>query len=76
MQRDAQGRKHNVTYTSLHFRGTGSHERLFEALAAMLSRNALNPVDMSVLYKHYAEEDQSPPVNYLRIPQLLGRYIL
>ena len=74
MQRDAQGRKHNVTNMSLHFRGAGSHERLFEALAAMLSRNALNPADMSVLYKHYAEEDQSPPVNYLRIPQLLGRY--
>ena len=76
MQRDAQGRKHNVTNMSLHFRGAGSHERLFEALAAMLSRNALNPADMSVLHKHYAEEDHSPPVNYLRIPQLLGRHVL
>lgn len=72
MQRDALLRKHDTTNMSLHFKGAGSHEKLFEALTAMLSRNALNPADMSVLYKHYSEEGNSPPVNYLRIPQLLG----
>lgn len=72
LQKDAQGRNHNVTNMSLYFRGVGSHEKLFEALAAMLSRNALNPADMSILYKHYADESNPPPVHYIHIPQLLG----
>ena len=59
---------------SLHFSGVGSHARLFEALAAMLSRNALNPADVSILYKHYAEEESPPPAHYLHVPQLLGKF--
>jgi negative elongation factor C/D len=50
---------------SLNFSGVGSHARLFEALAAMLSRNALNPADISILYKHYAEEESPPLAHYL-----------
>ncbi len=73
LQKDAQERNYNVTNMSLYFRGVGSHEKLFEALAAMLSRNALNPADMSILYKHYADEGSSPPVHYIHIPQLLGK---
>ena len=72
LQRDAQGRNHDITNMSLHFKGVGGHEKLFEALAAMLSRSALNPADMSVLYKQYADESRSPPVHFLHIPQLLG----
>ena len=60
---------------SLHFSGVGSHARLFEALAAMLSRNALNPADVSILYKHYAEEKSPPPAHYLHVPQLLGKFV-
>ena len=73
IQREAQRGKHEVTNMSLHFSGVGSHARLFEALAAMLSRNALNPADVSILYKHYAEEESPPPAHYLHVPQLLGR---
>ncbi len=72
LQKDAQGRNRDVTNMSLYFRGVGSHEKLFEAMAAMLSRNALNPADMSILYKHYADQSSSPPVHYLHIPHLLG----
>ena len=73
MQKEAQQRGHEVTNMSLHFSGVGSHAKLFEALAAMLSRNALNPADISILYKHYAEEETPPPVHYLHVPQLLGK---
>jgi hypothetical protein len=73
IQREAQRGKHEVTNMSLNFSGVGSHARLFEALAAMLSRNALNPADISILYKHYAEEESPPPAHYLYVPQLLGR---
>ena len=74
IQQEAQKGKHEVTNMSLHFSGVGSHARLFEALAAMLSRNALNPADISILYKHYAEEESPPPAHYLHVPQLLGRF--
>ena len=34
---------------TLHFNGVGSHPRVFEALSSMLSRNALNPADVSMV---------------------------
>ena len=71
MQREAQAGRHEVTNMSLNFSGMGSYLRLFEALAAMLSRNALNPADMSILHKLYSEPNP-PPAPYLHIPQLLG----
>lgn len=42
------------------------------ALAAMLSRGALNPADISVLFRAYTQSEP-PPVHLLRIPQFLGR---
>ena len=71
MQEEAQRGQHEVTNMALNFRGMGLHPRLFEALAAMLSRNALNPADISILYNLYLEP-QPPPAAYLHIPQLLG----
>ena len=50
IQQVAQRGKHEVTNMSLHFSGVGSHARLFEAPAVMLSRNALNPAGVSILY--------------------------
>ena len=75
MQREAQAGHHEVTNMSLNFSGMGSYPRLFEALAAMLSRNALNPADISVLHKLYSGPN-SPPSIYLHIPQLLGQLTL
>lgn len=71
IQRAAHSRRHEVTNMSLHFMGVGSHSRLFEALGAMLSRSALNPADISILHKHYSDEGDPPPVQFLQIPQLL-----
>lgn len=71
MQAEAQGTHHEVTNMTLNFRGAGLYPRLFEALAAMLSRNTLNPADISTLHKLYSE-NEPPPASYLHIPQLLG----
>ena len=72
MQLEAQGAHHEVTNMTLNFRGAGVHPHLFEALAAMLSRNTLNPADISILHKLYSDSDP-PPASYLHTPQLLGR---
>ena len=32
---------------TLHFSGVGAHAKVFESLSSMLSRNALNPADVS-----------------------------
>jgi negative elongation factor C/D len=71
IHREALLRKHEVTNMDLHFNCVGSHSRLFESLSSMLSRSALNPADISILYKHYTEEDPPPPVQFLQTPQLL-----
>ena len=39
----------DVTTMTLHFNGVGSHSRIFEAMGSMLSRNALNPADVSTV---------------------------
>ena len=33
----------------LHFNGIGTHSKVFEALGSMLSRNALNPADVTTV---------------------------
>ena len=40
-------RKLDVTNMTLHFSGVGAHAKVFESLSSMLSRNALNPADVS-----------------------------
>lgn len=37
----------------------------------MLAKNALNPADITILYKAYSSTPDSPPVDLLRIPQFL-----
>lgn len=74
MQEEALHGQHEVTNMSLNFIGMGSHPRLFEAVAAMLSRNALNPADVSTLYSLYSDP-QPPPASYLHVPQLLGVFV-
>lgn len=50
--------------------GIWTHARVSQALSAMLAKNALNPADITILYKAYSAPD-SPPVDLLRIPQFL-----
>ncbi|KAG7163908.1 Negative elongation factor D-like [Homarus americanus] len=60
----------NVTPIQLALNGAMAHPRAAQALAPMLARNALNPADMTVLFKLYSATDP-PPVDLIRIPQLL-----
>ncbi|XP_042865780.1 negative elongation factor D-like [Penaeus japonicus] len=61
---------HNVTPIQLALNGAMTHPRAAQALAPMLSRNALNPADITVLFKLYSSQDP-PLVELIRIPQLL-----
>eukprot|EP00731_Ephydatia_muelleri_P026694 Em0018g794a len=76
MQNEVRKRKHDVTSITLHLNGMGSHDKLFEALTAMLSRGALNPADITILYRQFAddsglEESKRPVATNLHIPRLL-----
>lgn len=44
-----------MTNMTLHFNGLGSNARVFEALSSMLSRNALNPADVSAVRERERE---------------------
>lgn len=43
-----------------------------QALASMLSRNSLNPADITVLFRNYNLPDP-PPTELIRNPQFLGK---
>lgn len=71
IQQEAIRRKLDVTNMTLHFSGVGAHAKVFESLSSMLSRNALNPADVSSLYHCYTEEEILPPVRFLWNSQFL-----
>lgn len=51
--------------------GAAAYPQALQALNSMLSRNALNPADISVLYRNYSAAEP-PPLDLIRIPQFLG----
>lgn len=51
--------------------GAPAHPNACQALTAMLSRNTLNPADITVLYRKYSGPEP-PPIDLIRIPQFLG----
>lgn len=61
---------HDVTPVVMALSGIWTHARVSQALSAMLAKNALNPADITVLFKAYSAAD-TPPVDLLRIPQFL-----
>lgn len=60
----------DVTPIILALNGAAGQPRAAGALAAMLARQALNPADITVLYKLYSSS-QPPPVQLLRSPTFL-----
>lgn len=50
--------------------GSANHPQACEALTSMLSRNTLNPADITVLYRHYSS-NEPPPIDLIRNPQFL-----
>ncbi len=55
--------------------GSTAYPRACQALSSMLSRNALNPADITVLFKMFNDPDP-PPVDLIRAPQFLGKALL
>ena len=52
--------------------GAAGYPQACQALTSMLSRNALNPADISVLFRNYSALDP-PPIDLIRTPQFLGK---
>ena len=63
---------HNVTAIIMGLNGSAAHSRASQALSSMLSRNALNPADITILFKLYSSTEP-PPVELIRIPQFMGK---
>ena len=51
--------------------GAAKYAQACQAISSMLSRNALNPADISVLYRNYSSDD-APPLDLIRNPHFLG----
>lgn len=52
--------------------GAAGFPQAQQGLTSMLSRNALNPADITVLFRNYSTTDP-PPLDLIRIPQFLGK---
>lgn len=52
--------------------GAAGYPQAASALTAMLSKNNLNPADITVLYRSYSAQDP-PPIDLIRNPQFLGK---
>ena len=50
--------------------GASAYPQACQALTSMLSKNTLNPADITVLYRNYNAPDP-PPIDLLRTPQFL-----
>uniref|UniRef100_A0A1B6LG52 Negative elongation factor D n=1 Tax=Graphocephala atropunctata TaxID=36148 RepID=A0A1B6LG52_9HEMI len=68
--RCAQQSRHDVTPITMALNGAALHPQALQALSSMLSRNALNPADITVLYRNY-NAPEPPPLDLIRTPQFL-----
>ncbi|XP_076449373.1 negative elongation factor D-like [Babylonia areolata] len=64
----------DVTPITLALSGASAYPRAYQALSSMLSRKALNPADMTQLFKMYSEPDP-PLVELIRVPAFLDLLI-
>jgi negative elongation factor C/D len=74
VHKSAKQRGLEVTPITMSLSGAAAYPRACQALSSMLSRNALNPADITVLYKMYTSADP-PPVEMIRSPQFLDLFI-
>lgn len=74
VQRFAHEKGHDVSQITLALGSAASYPRACQALGAMLSKGALNPADITVLYKMFTSMD-SPPVELIRVPAFLDLFM-
>lgn len=63
---------HDVTPITMALNGATQYPQACQALTSMLSRNNLNPADITVLFRNYSAPDP-PPIDLIRTPQFLGK---
>ncbi|XP_017779024.1 PREDICTED: negative elongation factor D [Nicrophorus vespilloides] len=66
----AQKNRNDVTPITMALNGAAAYPQACQALTAMLSKNTLNPADISVLFRNYSGNDP-PPIDLVRTPQFL-----
>uniref|UniRef100_A0A8C4R300 Negative elongation factor complex member C/D n=1 Tax=Eptatretus burgeri TaxID=7764 RepID=A0A8C4R300_EPTBU len=74
VQRYAQDRGHDVSQITLALGNASAYPRACQALGAMLSKAALNPADITTLYKMFTSLDP-PPVELVRVPAFLDLFM-
>lgn len=60
----------NITPITMALNNSSPHPQASQALTSMLSRNTLNPADITVLYRNYSSSEP-PPIDLIRNPQFL-----
>ncbi|CAH1284888.1 unnamed protein product [Diabrotica balteata] len=66
----AQKNGNDVTPITMALNGASGYPTACQALTSMLSKNTLNPADITVLYRNYSGPDP-PPIDLVRTPQFL-----
>ncbi|KAF7278470.1 negative elongation factor complex member TH1 [Rhynchophorus ferrugineus] len=66
----AQKNGNDITPITMALNGASAYPQACQALTSMLSKNTLNPADISVLYRNYNGTDP-PPIDLIRTPQFL-----
>uniref|UniRef100_A0A2K5ITI2 Negative elongation factor complex member C/D n=1 Tax=Colobus angolensis palliatus TaxID=336983 RepID=A0A2K5ITI2_COLAP len=74
VQRFAQEKGHDASQITLTLGTAASYPRACQALGAMLSKGALNPADITVLFKMFTSMDP-PPVELIRVPAFLDLFM-
>lgn len=75
VQRYAHERGHDASQITLALGTAAAYPRACQALGAMLSKGALNPADITVLFKMFSSMDP-PPVELIRVPAFLDLFML
>ncbi|XP_007949711.1 negative elongation factor C/D, partial [Orycteropus afer afer] len=65
---------HDASQITLALGTAASYPRACQALGAMLSKGALNPADITVLFKMFTSMDP-PPVELIRVPAFLDLFM-
>uniref|UniRef100_A0A8C0H374 Negative elongation factor complex member C/D n=1 Tax=Chelonoidis abingdonii TaxID=106734 RepID=A0A8C0H374_CHEAB len=74
VQRFAHEKGHDASQITLALGTAASYPRACQALGAMLSKGALNPADITVLFKMFTSMDP-PPVELIRVPAFLDLFM-
>ncbi|XP_030636118.1 negative elongation factor C/D isoform X1 [Chanos chanos] len=74
VQKCAHQRGHDASQITLALGTAAAYPRACQALGAMLSKGALNPADITVLYKMFSSMDP-PPVELIRVPAFLDLFM-